>query len=80
MNKIAAPRFSHAAASARARIGTLTRARAILKTVQAASSLEFLTRTILKNNALSYSIVQAWMAERNLYLISDENWRRLNNQ
>jgi hypothetical protein len=82
IHKIAVPGFACNPAQARslARIGTLTRALAILQTAQAASSLELLTRTILKNNALAYSIVQAWMAERNLYFIPDESWKRLDNQ
>jgi hypothetical protein len=55
-----------------ARIGFPIRALAILQTVKTVSLLKFLTRVILKNNLLAYTIVQAWMEERNMYLVSAE--------
>jgi hypothetical protein len=52
----------------------------ILQTVKAGSLLKFLTTVILGNNTLAYTIVQAWMDKRNLYLISAEEWSRLSKQ
>jgi hypothetical protein len=74
--------FTHNAAPARflARIGFPMRAITVLQTVKADSLLKFLTTVILRNNTLAYNIVQAWMDERNLYLISAEEWSRLSKQ
>ena len=74
--------FAHNAAPARflARIGFPIRAITVLQTVKADSLLKFLTKVILRNNTLAYTIVQAWMDERNLYLISAEEWSRLSKQ
>ena len=74
--------FTHNAAPARflARIGFPMRAITVLQTVKADSLLKFLTTVILGNNTLAYTIVQAWMDKRNLYLISAEEWSRLSKQ
>ena len=56
------------------------RAITVLQTVKAGSLLEFLTKVILENNTLAYTIVQAWTDERNLYLVSAEEWGRLSKQ
>ena len=74
--------FTQNAAPARflARIGFPMRAITVLQTVKADSLLKFLTTVILGNNTLAYTIVQAWMDKRNLYLISAEEWSRLSKQ
>ena len=74
--------FTHNAAPARflARIAFPMRAITVLQTVKADSLLKFLTTVILRNNTLAYTIVQAWMEERNLYLISAEEWNHLSKQ
>ena len=74
--------FTHNTASAwfLARIGFPMRAITIPQTVKAGSLLQFLTTVILENNILAYTIVQAWMDKRNLYLISAEEWGRLSKQ
>ena len=74
--------FTHNAAPARflAQIGFSMRAITLLQTVKADSLLKFLTTVILGNNTLAYTIVQAWMDKRNLYLISAEEWSRLSKQ
>jgi len=74
--------FTHNAAPARflARIGFSMRALTVLQTVKAGSLLQFLTTVILANKTLAYNIVQAWMAERNYYFISAEEWNRLSKQ
>ncbi|HAE59537.1 MAG TPA: hypothetical protein DCG54_08525 [Anaerolineae bacterium] len=74
--------FTHNTASVwfLARIGFPMRALTILQTVKAGSLLKFLTTVILRNNTLAYNIVQAWMDERNLYLISAQEWSRLSKQ
>jgi hypothetical protein len=74
--------FTHNAAPARflARTGFPMRAITALQTVKAGPLLKFLTKVILGNNTLAYTIVQAWTDERNLYLISAEEWSRLSKQ
>ena len=74
--------FTHNLAPARflARIGFPMRAITLLQTVKEDSLLKFLTKVIIRNNTLAYNIVQAWMDERNLYLISAEEWSRLSKQ
>ncbi|PKN94688.1 MAG: hypothetical protein CVU44_02440 [Chloroflexi bacterium HGW-Chloroflexi-6] len=81
-DKTSVTAFTHKPAPARllAQIGFSTRTIATLQTVKADSLLKFLTTVILRNNTLAYTIVQAWMDKRNLYLISGEEWSRLNKQ
>jgi hypothetical protein len=72
--------FTHNAAPARflAGIGFSKRALAVLQTVKTDSLQKFLTSIILSNKTLAYNIVHAWMAEQNYYIISAEQWSRLN--
>ena len=72
--------FTHNAAPTRflARIGFPIRAITVLQTVKADSLQKFLTSVILSNKTLAYNIVHAWMAEQNYYIISAEQWSRLN--
>jgi hypothetical protein len=63
-----------------ARTGFPMRALTVLQTVKADSLLKFLTTVILVNKMLAYNIVHAWMAERNCYFISAEQWSCLNEE